>query len=170
MSFGKVYRLGGSAGIASGILFILSALALFTSILVKGIPDLVFITLVLFANVLIVFLLIAIYLVHINETGSSATSGFMISIIGLLLDLANYFDPLGWILFIIGLALLAVANMPSGRLPNLAMWSWVVVAAISLPFSFLGWRLFIGLALILSGCIRIWLGVFLRSGEVVGSD
>jgi hypothetical protein len=90
--------------------------------------------------------------------------------IGLLLDLANYFAPLGWILFVIGLALLAVANMPSGRLPNLAMWSWVVVAAISLPFSFLGWRLFIGLALILSGCIRIWLGVFLRSGEVVGSD
>jgi hypothetical protein len=67
MGFEKVYRLGGSAGVASGILFILSALALFTSILVKGIPDLVFITLVLFANVLIVFLLIAIYLVYIKE-------------------------------------------------------------------------------------------------------
>ena len=66
--------------------------------------------------------------------------------------------------------LFAAANMPSGRLPKLAMWAWVAVAALSLPFAFLGWRIFIGLALILSGCIRIWLGVVLRSGVVAGSD
>ena len=134
-----------------------------------GIPDLVFITLVLFANVLVIFLLIAIYLVQIKETSNLATSGFVLTTIGLLLDLANFFDPLGLILFVIGLTLLAVANMPAERLPNLAMWSWVAVATLSLPFVLLGWRLLIGLALILSGCIRIWLGVVLRSSMVADS-
>jgi hypothetical protein len=169
MGFVKVYRLGGSAGVASGILFILSALALFTSILVTGIPDLVFISLVLFANVLVIFLLIAIYLIQIKEISNLATSGFVLTTIGLLLDLANFFDPLGLILFVIGLTLLAVANMSAGRLPNLAMWSWVAVAALSLPFVLLGWRLLVGLSLILSGCIRIWLGVVLRSSMVADS-
>ncbi len=170
MGFEKVYRLGGSAGIASGILFILAALTLFTTILVTGIPELVFITLVLFANVLVFFLVIAIYVVQIKEIGNLATSGFVFSTIGLLLDLANFFDPLGSILFVIGLALLAVANMPTGRLPVLAMWSWVAVAALSLPVVLLGWRLFIGLALIISGVIRIRLGVVLRSGVVAVGD
>lgn len=163
MGITKVNRLGGSSGIASGILSILAALALIISILVTDIPELVFMTLVLFANVLVVFLLIAIYLVQIKETGNLADSGFLLSTIGLLLDLANYFDPFGSILFVIGLALLAVANMSTGRLPNLAMWSWVAVVVLSLPFVFFGWRLLIGLVIILSGCIRLWLGVVLRS-------
>ncbi|HEY46864.1 MAG: hypothetical protein AMJ88_06910 [Anaerolineae bacterium SM23_ 63] len=162
--------MGGSAGIASGILFILAALALFTSVFVTDIPELVFITLVLFANVLTGFLLIAVYIVQIKETGNTVIAGFVLSMIGLLLDLANFFDPLGSILFVIGLALLAIANLPTGRLPTLAMWSWVVVAVLSLPFVLLGWRLLIGLALILSGVIRIWLGVALRSVVVVGGD
>ena len=170
MGFERIFRMGGSAGIASGVLFILSALALFLSVLVTGIPELVFITLVLFANVLIVFMLIAIYLVQIKEIGNMAVAGFVLSMIGLLLDLANFFDPLGTILFIVGLALLAVANMNTARLPNIAMWSWVAVAILSLLFMILGWRLLIGLALILSGGIRIWLGVVLRSLEVAGGD
>jgi hypothetical protein len=136
---------------------------------VTGIPDLVFISLVLFANVLVIFLLIAIYLIQIKEISNLATSGFVLTTIGLLLDLANFFDPLGLILFVIGLTLLAVANMSAGRLPNLAMWSWVAVAALSLPFVLLGWRLLVGLSLILSGCIRIWLGVVLRSSMVADS-
>jgi hypothetical protein len=113
--------------------------------------------------------LIAIY-IQIQGTGNLAASGFVLSTIGLLLDLANFFDPLGSVLFVIGLALLAVANMPARRLPTVAMWSWVAVAALSLPFVFLGWRLLIGLILILSGCIRIWLGVVLRSGVVLGNN
>jgi hypothetical protein len=122
MVFGRLFRWGGSAGIASGFLFILAALALFTSILVSDIPALIFTTLILFANVLIVFTLMAIYIVQINENDNGAVAGFALSTIGLLLDLANFFDPLGSILFIIGLTLLAFVNMRSGSLPTSALW------------------------------------------------
>jgi hypothetical protein len=162
MTFGKLFRLGGSAGITSGILFILSALVLFASIFVSGIPDIAFVTLVLFSNVLIVFMIMAIYGVQIKETGNEGVAGFALSMIGLLLDLADFFSPLGSVLFIIGLALLAIVNMRTGRLPTLAMWLWVAVAVLSLPFALLGWRLLIGLVLIFSGAIRIWLGTALR--------
>ncbi|HEY44035.1 MAG TPA: hypothetical protein G4O11_08650 [Anaerolineae bacterium] len=168
--FGRFFRLGGSAGIASGIFFILAALALFTSILVSDIPALVFATLVLFANVLIAFTIMAIYIVQIKESGNEGVAGFVLSMIGLLLDLANFFDPLGSILFIIGLTLLAFVNTRSGRLPTLALWLWVAAAVLSLPFVLLGWRLLIGLALIISGAIRIWLGVALRLKTVAGMD
>jgi hypothetical protein len=163
MTFAKLFRLGGSAGIASGILFVLSALVLFAGIFASSIPDIVFITLVLFSNVLIVFTIMALYGVQIKETGNEGVAGFALSMIGLLLDLADFFSPLGSVLFVIGLALLAAANMRTGRLPILAMWLWVAVAVLSLIFVILGWRLLIGLVLIFSGAIRIWLGTALRS-------
>jgi hypothetical protein len=170
MVYGKFLRFGGYAGIASGVLFILSALTLFTSVLVSGVPTLVFTTMVLFANVLIVFMLIAIYMVQINESSNEASTGFVLSMIGLLLDIANFFSPLGSILFMIGLTLFAVVNMRNGGLPTLALWLWVAAAVLSLPFVLLGWRLLIGLALILSGSMRIWLGVVLRLKKVSAID
>ena len=170
MVFGRFFRLGGSAGITSGVLFILAALALFTSILVSDIPALVFTTLVLIANVSIVFTLIAIYMIQIKDSGNEAVAGFVLSMIGILLDLANFFSPLGSVLFMIGLTLLAVVNMRSGRLPMLALWLWVAAAILSPPFVLLGWRLLIGLALILSGSMRIWIGVVLRLKSAAGFD
>jgi hypothetical protein len=110
----------------------LSALALLTSVLMTDSPELVLITLVLFANVLIVFMSVASYIVHIKETRNQAVVGFVPSTVGLLLDLANFFSPLASILFITDLALLAVTNLLTGRLSTLAMWSWVAVAVLSL--------------------------------------
>ena len=163
MSLQRAIRSGGSAGVTSGSLLVLAALVLIASRFVAVVPDLAFVTLLMFANVLAVFALMALYATRIERAGSLSNYGFVLSVAGLLFDFARFFSPLGSVLFAIGLLLLAVANTRRRTLPVWILWLWFAGTTCALPLIILGWRILAGAAMIASGVARISLGMALRS-------
>jgi len=129
MSLERAIRSGGSAGVASGCLSIAAALALVISMFLPVIPEFVFVTLLLCADVLIVFTLMAVYAFGIERAGPLSNNGVVLSIVGLLLGLARFFSPLGSVLFVAGLMFLAMANTRRRKLPVGATWLWFAGAA-----------------------------------------
>jgi hypothetical protein len=167
MSLDRAIRSGGSAGVTSGSLLILAALVLIASRFVSAVPDLAFLTLLMFANVLVVFALMALYATRIERAGSLSNYGFVLSVAGLLFDFARFFSPLGSVLFAIGLLLFAVANTRRRTLPVWVLWVWFGGTISAVPLVVLGWRILAGVAMIASGVARISLGMALRSRSSV---
>jgi uncharacterized protein (DUF697 family) len=160
----KLLRLSGTAGIISAVLDLAGALLAIAVVIVPAIPLLSHAVLSTAANVLLVFLLMGIYGCQIEESGTQGLAGFAISVIGLLLGLARFFSPLGWLLFLVGVCTLSLANTRTARLPRGAMWFWAVATLLSIGLPYTGvWLLSAVLCRLLTMYAKLQIGRSLRS-------
>lgn len=160
----KLLGLSGTAGLLSATFDLVGALAAFAVMIVPAIPQLSYTLFFTAANVLLVFLLMGIYGCQTEESGTPGLAGFVISVIGLLLGLARFFPPLGWLLYLIGVCTLSLANMRTARLPRGAMWFWAVAILLSIGLPYTGiWLLSAVLCPLLTMYAKFRIGTRLRS-------
>jgi phosphoglycerol transferase MdoB-like AlkP superfamily enzyme len=164
MSSKKLLGLSGTAGIASAACGFAGALTATAATLFPVIPALSYAILFMAANVLLIFLLMGIYGCQIEESGRTGLVGFVLAVIGLLLALARFFSPLGWLLFLIGVYMLSLANTQAGKVRPWAMWLWTVAILISIGLPYAGiWPLTLVLCPLLNACAKFQIGRDLRS-------
>ena len=161
MSYRRLARLSGLAGILSGALFLLGAVVVMTGSIVPGIPEIVGGVLIVFANVLIAFTLMGLYGVQVDQAGGMGLVGFVLAFMGLLLRLAGFFSPLGSVLFLIGIVILALAIVRTDAFPLWWMWLWFFGALMLMASGFLVFRVLMVLGLVCSGLARLVFGTAL---------
>jgi len=157
MSREKVLRWSGLAAIASGVILIALALALFTARATAAVPDVALFALRLGANILIVFSLMGIFFALSSWAGRLGQAGIVLLIVGILLSMANLIT-FGWALLIPGLLLCAIACTRSGLGTGPGLWLWLVGASFSLVTALMDMPVLMALGVMISGCGRIWLG------------
>jgi len=112
--------------------------------------------LLLVADLLIFLALIGLYGVQAEETGTPGLVGFILAEIGLAVT--PVLAPMGWLLFLAGLLVLAAARSRAGALPAGAMWLWFAGALLSVSAGVLGLGLLLAVGLLVSASGRAWLG------------
>jgi len=162
MSRERLLRSSGLAAIASGVVLFLLALTLVAARLVPGIPDPVLVTLRLGANILVVFALMGLYFALSPWTGRLGQVGIVLAVVGLLLFLANFYPVVGWLLFLLGLLLFAVASTRAGLRTGPGLWLWLIGSGFTFITAFLGWPVLMALGVLISGCGQVWLGCSAR--------
>jgi hypothetical protein len=155
-------RSSGLAAIASGVVLILLALTLVAARLVPGIPDPVFVALRLGANILVVFALVGLYFALSPWTGRLGQVGIVLAVVGRLLLVANFYPVAGWLLFLVGLLLFAVASTRAGLRTSPGLWLWLIGSSFAFVTAFLGWPILVALGVLISGCGQVWLGCSAR--------
>ena len=155
-------RMGGNASIIGGGLAILAGLTMMVGRFI-GEVNVGLVFLLLGSALCNIFALVGLFSILEDDKGT-AKVGFVLGIIGLGLDLANFFDPTGDGVFLIGLLLMALANLKAKKLPAWGFWLWLGGVLVALGLVILGWMLLAGLALIVSGAGRIWLGRVMKAG------
>ena len=161
MSANQVFRLSGLAAIISAALSLLAAMASIVGIVVPVIPDLVVFMLLVVNNAFILFALIGFYGIQHKESGGLGLAGFILAMCGVLLDLV--FAPLGWLLFLAGLSLFAIANQRTGALPAWGVWLWLLGALVAILGGVLSVSMIFALGLMTAAGGRAWLGSALWS-------
>ena len=162
MSREKLLRSSGLAAIASGVVLLLLALVLVTARLVPGVPDLVFFTLRLGADILIVFALMGLYFALSAWTGKLGQAGIVLAVVGRLLIIASFYAVIGWMLFLLGLLLFAVASTRAGLRTGPSLWLWLIGSGFAFLMTFVGWPILVAMGVFGSGCGQIWLGCAAR--------
>jgi hypothetical protein len=164
MSFKKLLGLSGTAAVASAAFDVAGALAAAAAALFPVIPALSYAILFMAANVLLAFLLMGVYGCQIEESGRTGLVGFVLSVVGLMLALARFFSPLGWLLFLIGVYVLSLANTRAGKVRPWAMWLWTVAILVSIGLPYAGiWPLTLVLCPLLTALAKFQIGRDLRS-------
>lgn len=158
MNFEKLLPFNGWAAIVSGLARLLAAAVIFASILISGIPELVVVSLLLIANIFLVFALMGIYGSQIETMGEYGFLGFVLAEIGILLNLADFFPPSDDLFFLIGLSILVTKNERSAILPKWGMWLWLAGSAIIVTGAYFGILLVVVLGLLLAGFGLILVG------------
>lgn len=161
MTFRKALHSSGVIALVSGVLHIIAALVIVVSFFAPVIPDAVFTSSLVLANVLDIFVFMAVFGVQLEAGGTLGAVGFGLAASGHLLALSNFYAPSGSILLTVGILLLAIATLLSGKLTHWPLWMWFAGAVITLTFVMLGVGLAIGAGLLLLGAARVWLGVAL---------
>ena len=162
MSRERLLRSSGLAAIASGVVLLLLALTLVADRLVPGVPDPVLVTLRLGANILVVFALMGLYFALSPWAGRLGQVGIVLAVVGLLLLMANFYPVVGWLLFLLGLLLFAVASTRAGLRTSPGLWLWLIGSGFTFITLFLGWPVLVALGVLISGCGQIWLGCSAR--------
>ena len=166
MSANQVFRLSGLAAIISSAFSLLAAMVAIVGMVVPVIPDLVVYTLLMVNNVFIFFALIGFYGIQHRESGGLGLAGFILAVCGIVFDFI--FAPLGWLLFLAGLFLFAVANERTGALPAWGVWLWLLGALVAILGGVLSVDPLFALGLMTAAGGRAWLGSALWS-EKAGS-
>jgi hypothetical protein len=179
MSTNKLINLSSTAAVISGFCSILAALAIFGTDFIPNIPDIIAGILILVADILIIFILMGVYGVQIEESDQTGLTGFAISTIGLMLSLSGAFSPLGRFVLVTGLFILAYASRNTAVLPTAGLWTWATGVALSLIGIFVSIAfdssvvtIVIAAGVLVSGLGRVWLGTALRStaAEIVEGE
>ena len=161
MSAKQVFRWGGLAAIISSALSLLAAMVAIVGIVVPVIPDLVVYALLMVNNAFILFALIGFYGVQYKESGGLGLDGFILATCGILFEFI--FAPLGWLLFLAGLFMFAIANGRTGALPAWGAWLWLLGAVVAILGGVLSVSLLFALGLTAAAGGRAWLGSALWS-------
>jgi hypothetical protein len=162
MSRDRLLRSSGLIAIASGLLLLLLALTLVAARLTPGIPDLVFTTLRLGAHILVVFALMGILFALSPWAGRLGQAGIVLAVVGILLIIANFYPVVGWLLFLPGLLLFAVASTRAGLRTSPGAWLWLLGSSFAFITWLLGWPVLVALGVLIAGCGQIWLGCSAR--------
>lgn len=154
-----ITRIGGISAVTCGVCNILGGSLVILTIAIPGIPSLAWSVFFTFSLVLTVFPLIAISYRLFYGGGSLVIAAYILSLFGLILGLAGFFSPSGWIIYIFGFLLLAIANMENRQVNSVAMWLWFFCILFSFGTSFLSISvLSSGLAPLISAVPIIWIG------------
>jgi hypothetical protein len=83
--------------------------------------------------------LMGVYAVQCRRAGWLGLLGFVVAEAGLLTTMGPVPNPVGLIVFLVGLLVLSVASTRAGVLPRASMWAWLVGAVVAtvapmLPF------------------------------------
>jgi hypothetical protein len=147
---------------ASGVVLLLLALTLVVARLVTGIPDPVILALRLGANILVVFALLGLYFALSPWTGRLGQVGIVFAVVGLLVFMASFYPTVGWLLFLLGLLLFAMASTRAGLRTGPSLWLWLVGSGLAFITTIMGWPVLTALGVLISGCGQIWLGCSAR--------
>jgi hypothetical protein len=107
----------------------------------------------------ILFALLGSYGVQTKEAQMLGLVGFILAVVGLPFTIL--LAPLGWLLFLVGICLFAIANMRADVLPDGGMWLWFAGALTAVPAGFLGLGILFALGLGIAACGRAWIGIAL---------
>ena len=162
MTFKKLIHLGGMAAIISGIADIIGIFIIFVALYASAIPTIAYAVFLMAGNVVLAFALMGIYGCQLEKTGYLGLTGFVFALSGLLLGMARFFTPLGWVLLLIGILMLVVANYESKIIPSAGLWLWFAGIAISVGMGIAGMKIPSYLGTLISGTARIWIGTSLR--------
>lgn len=158
MTYERLFPFNGWAAIVSGSARSLAAFAILVSILLDGIPELVVVSLLLIANIFMVFALMGIFGCQVEELGEYGFLGFVLAVIGILLNLADFFPPSDDLFFLVGLSIIVTRNERSAILPKWGMWLWLAGSAISVTGAYFGVLLVVVPGLLLAGFGLVWVG------------
>ena len=162
MSRERLLRSSGLVAIAGGAVLILLALMHVAARLVVGIPDPVLVALRLGANILVVFALLGLYFALSAWTGKLGQAGIVLAVVGRLLIIANFYAVVGWLVFLLGLLLFAVASTRAGLRTGPGLWLWLLGSGFAFITVNMGWPILMALGVFISGCGQIWLGCSAR--------
>ena len=158
MSRERLLRSSGLVAIAGGAVLILLALMHVAARLAPGIPDPVFVALRLGASILAVFALVGLYIALSAWTGKLGQAGIVLAVVGRLLMIANFYAAAGWLAFLLGLLLFAMASTRAGLRIGPGLWLWLVGSAFAFITTYMGWPVLMALGVFIAGCGQIWLG------------
>jgi len=161
----KLFRWSGGAAIASGVCAILAAASVLLAPVIPGTPVFVNSLLLLAVNVLSVYVLVGLYGCQVVESGGLGLIGFIVALTGYLLGMVGFYAPFGWLVFLTGAVLLAVAVGRAGVLPGwgaLMVWLWFLGALVTVVAGVVELVLLVGLGLAIHGAARIGLGIAMR--------
>jgi hypothetical protein len=156
MSADKLYHMSAVAAVASSGFSILAVPVAIAGRLVPVLPDLVFMALLLVTDLLIFFALIGLYGVQAQEIGTPGLVGFILAEVGLAVT--PFLAPAGWLLFLVGLLVLAAVSSQAGVLPAAAMRLWFAGALVAVSAGLLGMGFLLAVGLLISAGGRAWLG------------
>ena len=162
MSRERLLRSSGLAAIASGVVLVLLALVLVAARLAPVIPDPVSIALRLGASILVLFALVGLFFALSAWTGRLGQAGIVLAAVGRLLVIADFFAVVGWLVFLLGLLLFAVASTRAGLRTGPGLWLWLIGSAFAFLTTYMGWPMLVALGVFISGCGQIWLGCSAR--------
>jgi len=175
MTWERLFHKGGRALATGAVLEIIGIGLYFLTLNVPLIPGLASAILLTAADVLTVFGILAWYGSQMDESGSLGFNGFVVAVTGLVLGISNFFIPYIWLLYLVGLAMLATANSRAHRYPTKNAWYWLVGSTIALigsvvGINILGINILIGLGTALSCFGRFQLGKSIITRFIQDSD
>ena len=134
MSTSNLIRWSGLSAVAAGVLLFVTAF--FTA---ATTPPLVSVL----ASVTTVFALFGIYAVQVERSGIPGFAGFLLATTGFLVMVGDGKTIggmpswlLGTIMGALGLILLAIGTLTSGKFPRWVPWLWIAAVVIGLPSVF----------------------------------
>ena len=158
MTWERLFYKGGNALVIGAVLEVIGIGLYILTLIVPLIPGIVFASLLSVADVLTFFGIFAWYGSQMVETGTLGFNGFVVVVTGLLLGISKFFTPYIWLLYLVGLAMLAKANSRANRYPTNNAWFWLVGSTITLSGSVVGILALIGLGTAISCFGRYQLG------------
>jgi len=162
----SITKIGGIASIMSGLCSILGGTLVITAFFIPAIPSLTWGIVFTFRNVLIVFPIIAISYKLSDNGGCLVKAAYISSLSGLLLGLAGFFSPSGWVIYMLGILLLAIANMKNRYVSRTALWLWFFFIIVSMGITYLNIPLIgSGVFPLISGIPIIWVGLNLVQAD-----
>jgi hypothetical protein len=144
------------------VVLVLLALVLVAARLAPVIPAQVFIALRLGASILVLFALVGLFFALSAWAGRLGQAGIVLAAVGRLLVIANFFVVVGWLVFLLGLLLFAVASTRAGLRTGPGLWLWLIGSAFAFLTTYTGWPMLVALGVLISGCGQIWLGCSAR--------
>ena len=149
----------------SGALPLLAGLALIASIWAGEAVNLAIALLLILSKSLLVFVLLGVFSAYTPKVPGLWFSGFLVSILGVQFDLADFFTPLGPTILLGGLIMMAIA-VP-GQPSNLraGFWMWILANTVALGSVFLGLSTLLSAAVCVAGMARLIIGRELMRAE-----
>jgi hypothetical protein len=94
--------------------------------------------------------------------GKLGQAGIVLAVLGRLLVMADFYAVVGWLVFLLGLLLFAVASTRAGLGTGPGLWLWLIGSAFAFITTYMGWPMLVALGVFISGCGQIWLGCSAR--------
>lgn len=134
----RVFRAGGQALAIGAVLELTGSALSLLNMTVPAIPGVVLALLLEAADVATALGIIAWYGSQMVETGKLGFNGLVVALTGLLFGIAGFFTPYVWLLYLVGLAMLAAATRRARRYPTGIIWIWLVGSFVALGGSVVG--------------------------------
>jgi hypothetical protein len=144
------------------MVLLLLALVLVAARLAPVIPAPVVTALRLGASILVLFALVGLYFALSAWAGKLGQAGIVLAVLGRLLVMADFYAVVGWLVFLLGLLLFAVASTRAGLGTGPGLWLWLIGSAFAFITTYMGWPMLMALGVFISGCGQIWLGCSAR--------
>ncbi len=162
MTSERLFYKGGQALRSAAVLEGVGMAVRLISMEMPVIPEIISPMLIIGANVLAVFGILAWYCSQVKETGLTGYWGFLITMSGLLLGMSGFFAPYIWGVYLIGFAILAAANSMARHYPSGMAWFWLLGTTIGMAGTFLGLHMATWVGTVLSCSCQFLMGTAIK--------